>query len=297
MKKLLERVLGNGKFWTDAWSLVEGCTPVSPGCANCWLSSMARRFTPVIVNPGNGQFNGIIKCHEERLDLPLRAKKSRVYAIWSDLFHEAVPVDFLNRAFDTMNRAKHHRFIIITKRPERAADYLRSWPQWPPMPNVIIMVTMEDQERANERAPEAMSLASIGWNVGALCEPLLGPVDLDRIYTHGETEGGGSWGSWDSCISGKRLDVWSDGEVDAPKLLWIITGGESGHGARPVHPDWIRSLRDQAQAASVPFMFKQWGDGKMWNREHYDDLLSAGYSGAGKKHGRTIDGREWREVP
>lgn len=323
MRKLLEAELLNGKFWTDPWSLVEGCTPVSPGCANCWLASMARRFQPVLVNPGSGQFNGVIKCREDRLDIPLRARKPRVYAIWSDLFHESVPVDFLNSTFDTMNKAKHHRFIIITKRPERAADYLRSWPEWSPMPNVTILVTMEDQDRANERAPEAMSLASVGWKVGALCEPLMGPIDLGRIYSHGESEGGGSWGSWDSCISGKRLDVWSDSEVDSPKLAWLITGGESGPSARPAHPDWVRALRDQAQAAGTPFLFKQWGEWAPCRDDYPDpDGLTFGIATdfdlphcpqsaathtwgdhvfslrAGKKNtGRIMDGREWLEVP
>lgn len=319
----LAMVLGDGltkkgKFWTDAWSLIEGCTPVSPGCAHCWLAGMYKRNLPNLQADVAGEyttptgekvyrFHGNVICREDRLDQPLRAKKPRVYAIWSDLFHESVPLDFLNRAFDTMNKAKHHRFIIITKRPDHAADYLRSWPQWSPMPNVTILVTMEDQQRANERAPYALELAGMGWRSGALCEPLLGPVDLDRIYSHGETKGEGSWGSWDSCISGKRLDVWSDSEVDSPKLVWVITGGESGHGARPAHPDWFRSLRDQAQAAGVPFLFKQWGEWA-FSCNHGSDNLECrgkrtigvptyvGYRVGKVAAGRSLDGREWLEL-
>jgi protein gp37 len=308
MKDLLTKVLPLCKFWTDAWSLVEGCTPVSPGCANCWLASMAHRFTPAITNPGNGRFNGIIKCHEERLDQPLRAKKPRVYAIWSDLFHEDVPVDFLNRAFDTMNMARRHRFIIITKRPFRAVQYLKSWPQWSPMMNVTILVTVEDQQRADERAPHLRTLAGLGWHVGALCEPLLGPVNLGI-----------------NCVGcGHLTDAECPGSSTAcrmrPPLSWIITGGESGHGARPAHPDWFRSLRDQAQAAGVSFMFKQWGEWAPCRDDHPElegciaadwDLPGCPQSAvthtwgdhvfslrAGKKNtGRELDGREWLEVP
>ena len=304
--------LKKGKFWTDAWSLIEGCTPVSPGCANCWLAGMYNRNLPNmasgLINPGSKQFNGIVKCREDRLDTPLRAKKPRVYAIWSDLFHEAVPVNFLNRAFDTMNKAKYHRFIIITKRPHQAAEYLRSWPQWSPMANVTIMVTMEDQPRADGRLPFAIRLAAQGWKVGALCEPLLGPIQIRQDWGH----------------------LGENGPLDS--LSWIITGGESGHGARPAYPDWVRSLRDQAQAAGVPFMFKQWGewapyDGadpdvnddseqtkfltQEWKDDHWEDVGYPGWSDfadyvrsdnctgrVGKKRaGRSLDGREWLEIP
>lgn len=319
MKELLSKVLPKGKFWTDAWSLVEGCTPVSPGCAHCWLAAMENRFhgqtrgneqgdSRLLVK--DGQFSGLVFCREDRLSIPLHAKKPRVYAIWSDLFHECVSVDFINRAFDTMNRAKHHRFIIITKRPLRAVQYMASWPQWSPMANVTIMVTMEDQKRVQERWKHAVQLAGKGWHVGILAEPLLSPITIDP--------------SW------------------LGMMTWLITGGESGPGARPAHPDWFRSLRDQAQAASIPFLFKQWGEwgpgsvhigtgqpvfrafkdkqqwvqkGSTWvNGGACIDLAGVRLQRGGdfdaaafpvavvhkmgkKKAGRTLDGREWLEVP
>jgi protein gp37 len=316
MKDLLTKVLPLGKFWTDAWSLVEGCTPVSPGCANCWLAGMYKRNLPNLQADVAGEytspsgekhyrFHGNVICHEERLGLPLRAKKPRVYAIWSDLFHAAVPDDFLNRAFDTMNNAKHHQFIIVTKRPDQAVEYLRSWPQWSPMANVTILVTMEDQQRFDERLPSGIDLAQMGWQVGILAEPLLSKIDMGSFVE-------GTWLKW---------------------FKWLITGGESGHGARPVHPDWVRSLRDQAQAASVPFLFKQWGEWSPYTQaspdvdddseqtkfltmewrdgDHWEDIGYPGWSDFAdyvdadqctarvgkKKAGRLIDSREWLEVP
>lgn len=277
IKELLRMVLPEGKFWTDAWSLVEGCTPVSPGCANCWLAGMYGRnlpnLTQGLINPHEKHFNGLLKLREDRLDFPLRARKPRVYAIWSDLFHDGVEDYFRSLAFQVMHKADHHHFIIITKRPHVAARYLADYPLV--LKNVTILVTMEDQLRANERVPWAMKLAAMGWRVGILAEPLLGLVNL--------------------C-----LDIWPVPPV------WILTGGESGHGARPAHPDWVRSLRDQAQAAGVPFLFKQWGEWATRNQainpldycvaDPFNDGVYVGRHGK-KRTGRTLDGREWLEVP
>lgn len=274
--------LQHGKFWTDAWSLVEGCTPVSPGCAHCWLAAMEHRFgrhadRDCLVDI-KGVFTGAIRIKEDRLEIPIRARKPRVYAIWSDLFHEGVPEEFRDRVFNRMSAAECHQFIIVTKRPHVAVPFLQrhtgrsdrhfGFQKWP-LSNVTILVTMEDQQRADERAPYAMQLTAMGWRVGALCEPLLGPVDITRIYQHGTIDGGGSWGSWESALDGKTPDIWGGGpDIEGgPRLSWVIAGGESGPNARPAHPDWFISLERQAKEAGVPFFFKQWGEWGPWSMD------------------------------
>jgi protein gp37 len=277
LAEALAGVLPKGKFWEKAWSLVEGCSHKSPGCDNCWLANMERRLgakvekgvtgnfqdgtisgfqkhTPSPLISG-GNFNGVIRCREDRLSIPLKRQKPTVYAIWSDLMHEDVPDSFRDQAFATMAVASQHWFIIVTKRPEVAARYLSKKPLLP-YDNVIILVTMEDQQRVSERGPWAMEIALCGWKVGALCEPLLGQITLTQI----RDSGGGN--AIDNALTGATAcPGFADGLVASTgysgKLSWVITGGESGHGARPAHPDWIRSLRDQAQVAQVPFMLKQ----------------------------------------
>jgi len=309
LSEMLKDELPQGRFWTDAWSLVEGCTPLSPGCANCWLAGMEHRFgrhkdRDCLVD-AKGRFTGMIRVHEERLEAPLRARKPRVYAVWSDLFHEDVPEEFRDRAFNRMSASKGHHFMIVTKRPHEAVPFLRrhigrsdrhfGFQKWP-LPNVTILVTMEDQQRFEDRLPHAIDLAQMGWNVGILAEPLLSAINASSIVE-------GTWLKW---------------------FKWIITGGESGLGARPVYPDWVRSLRDQSQAAGVPFMFKQWGewapsDGvkqslpfrrwrefpkgsaesrpiQMHGMVAEEPVVLVGRIGK-KLAGRTLDGREWLEVP
>jgi len=304
VKDLLKSEIPHGKFWNKAWSLIEGCTPISPGCKNCWLAGMERRLGARVIKgvsgsltdgtatghqehipsplAPNGVFNGIVHCREDRFSIPLKRRKPTVYAIWSDLFHELVPDEFIGSAFGVMYEASHHRFIIVTKRPERAVSFMRSY-RFPggPMPpyvakNVIIMVTMEDQQRVDERIPSAYALSVNGWNVGILCEPLLGPVSLSKWINHKEDE--------------------------PSPFRWLITGGESGPGARPAHADWFRSLREQS--VGLPFLFKQWGewglnwyndpDGKPVVPKEYNEWMDR----MGKKAaGRILDGRTWDEVP
>ena len=309
----------HGKFWTAAWSLVEGCTPVSPGCAHCWLSALEGRVgaravegaasIPSPLAPG-GVFNGKIVCREDRLLLPLRARNPRVYSIWSDLGHEDVPFGFHALAHDVMRRSPQHHFLVITKRPE---SFLYAPGRFDPLPNVTILVTMEDQERVNERFPQAMSLVDLGWRVGALCEPLLGPISFRWAV---------GWPA-NAQYTAQRPSG-STNHLDAlRRLSWVITGGESGHKARPAHPSWVRALRDQVKGGGLPFMFKQWGEWAPVDSEarRFTKPLLAGEGPVGDgltgsrfgvppnevmwpvkkvgkaKAGRVLDGREWLEVP
>ncbi len=133
-----------------------------------------------------------------------------------------------------------------------AGPFMARWP----LRNVWLGVSAEDQNRADERIPLLLDTPAGSVRFLSL-EPLLGPIDLNSLHQEFD---GGLGHSWESCLNGKRFDPWSDGDIEGqPKIDWVIVGGESGHGARPMHPAWARSLRDQCAAADVPFFFKQWG--------------------------------------
>lgn len=232
--------------WTDAtWNPLRGCSRVSDGCRNCYAEKVANRFS----GPGQpyegliakgGQWNGKIKLVPEKLSEPLRWKKPRMVFVnsMSDLFHESVPDDFIDKVFAIMAQCPEHTFQILTKRPKRMLSYLSaknlgrrvnsylpSTVNYPiPPKNVWLGVSVEDQKSADERIPLLLRCpAAVRW---VSAEPLLGPVNL----------------------------TFEDRPVD-----WVVVGGESGHGARPMAHSWARSLRDQCVSAGVPFFMKQMG--------------------------------------
>ena len=219
-----------GLYWDEAWSLVSGCTPISEGCQNC----SGRLST---------RFNGRIRLNRDFLDKPLKKKKPTVYAIWNDLFHEDVPFEFIARAWEVMNNANQHTFMVLTKRPKRMKEFLSRLGWYThdretnpaeavldeggkyTLPNVWLGVTAENQQRAEERIPILLQLPAAKRFVSV--EPMLGPVDLTEV-----------------------------GHV-GPKLDWVICGSKSGPNRRPAKIEWIRSLRNQCIYFGVPFFLKQ----------------------------------------
>lgn len=234
-----------GPYWDRAWNVVEGCTPASEGCERCWAATVASRFRGAY--PGlayAGRWTGEVRCREDRLNDPLHwSKPSRVFvANMGDLFHSEVSDRFIGRVFATMAKATRHTFLVLTKR----ADRLRSWSHavahypggdesrrpvfgWPP--NVWVGVTVENQQRANERIPHLCETKACHRWVSV--EPMVGPVVFDDVPL--------------------PLGL-------APQFDWVVVGGESGQGARTMQAQWARSVRDQCLATSTPFFFKQWGD-------------------------------------
>jgi protein gp37 len=206
--------------WTEStWNPVTGCTQISPGCMHCYAERMAKRLQAM------GQANYVngfkVMMHDHAAELPLAWKKPRMIFVnsMSDLFHQAIPVEFILRVFDVMRRADWHQYQLLTKRSDRllGLDARLDW-----QPHVWMGVSVENQDcqfridhlRQTHAQTKFLSL-----------EPLLGPLpDLD--------------------LSG---------------IDWVIVGGESGPNARPMKPAWITEIRDQCRKAQVAFFFKQWG--------------------------------------
>jgi len=269
--------------WTDySWNPVTGCTKVSAGCAHCYGARMAKRLAGRCGYPeAPHEFD--VTLHPERLRDPLHWKKPRRVFVCSmgDLFHPDVPADFIAQVYGIMALCEQHTFIVLTKRPERIVPvlygsedeggYLGGGDYFP---NIWHMTTTENQEAADRRIPELLKLryASRGWPVlGISVEPMLGPV---RLFGFASS----TWG-----VIGKTID-------------WVICGGETGPGARPMLEEWPRSLLSQCQDADVPFFFKSWG---AWVHQ-YDEPGTGNpiYECVGKeKSGRLLDGREWNEYP
>lgn len=284
--------------WTEAtWNPITGCSRASEGCRHCYAALLAatrlknhasRVGLAAIDAHGEAKFNGQVRFNEQWLDQPLRWRRPRMIFVCAhaDLFHESVPDEWIDRVFAVMALAPQHTFQCLTKRSARMREYLtarngmgdshlcRAINEIPakmgnrhgalsmPLPNVWLGVSVEDQQRADERIPDLLATpAAVRW---ISAEPLLGPVDLTNLSMAPFEHSHASWKSrttdslaghyWGEARSGK------DGPYKIPSLDWIVCGGESGKGARPMHPDWPRSLRDQCHAAGVPFFFKQWGE-------------------------------------
>lgn len=226
--------------WTDCtWNPVTGCTKISSGCKYCYAERMAKRLKAM----GNASyFNGFdLTIHERLLELPLRWKKPRSVFVnsMSDIFHEQLPFDFICKVFDVMKQASRHRFQVLTKRSQRLFEFSEKLP-WPD--NVWMGVTVESigyTYRIDHLRQTGARLKFLS------IEPLLGPMP----------------------------------SLDLSAIDWVIAGGESGPGARPMSPAWLIDIRDQCIEAGVPFFFKQWGGTNK------------------KKTGRLLDGRTWNQLP
>lgn len=270
--------------WTErTWNPVVGCSVTSPGCANCYAMRMAARLEAIdrsagpnwrstkhyaglteSVN-GNAVWTGkTALASDGSLRKPLSWKKPRRVFVNSmgDLFHESVPDEWIDRVFAVMALRPQHTFQLLTKRPARMLDYMNTalegveqarWAIAGPLPslerfwplsNVWLGVSAEDQQRANERIPCLVKTPAALRFVS--CEPLLSSISLSK------------WLAVEHITLAGRPH-WTERTGEVSKLDWIICGGETGPGARPMHPDWARSLRTQCRAASVPFFFKQFG--------------------------------------
>jgi protein gp37 len=319
--------------WSEkVWNPIRGCSLVSAGCTNCYAMHVASRFNGpglpyegLTIKTSQGpKWTGEIMLLPEKLKEPLYMKKSQTIFVnsMSDMFHEGVPEIFIDQMVVVMALTPWHTYQILTKRAGRMRDYWKNF-SWAravgncegrdgvstihkhsmadleyrfglrpashnvvrrdvlPLPNVWLGVSVEDQERAYERIPILVDTpAAVRW---LSMEPLLGPIDLT------------------GNLPEERALRWYRPII---KMVdWVVVGGESGHNARPMHPQWARDIRDQCQPAGVPFFFKQNGEYVSVSEvegegEHYQFPDGATVRRLGKKAaGRTLDGRTWDQFP
>jgi protein gp37 len=268
----------DGEWWDYSWNILPGCTKVSPECDHCWARAMAKRLQGMkkpgyegLVN-GRGNWTGRVNILGDRLGKPLHLKRPRVIAVnlMGDLFHPNVPMDFADKVFMTMFQADWHIYMVLTKRPERMAEFCKNEYGIKNIPkNIWLGTTAGTQRSANERWAPMMLINQMGWKTWVNSEPRLEAIN---------------WHGWNFL---KRM----------------VTGGESGPYARPMRPAWPRADRDWCQDHGVAFWFKQWGE---WGPEVSGvDLWNYGMTTMGDEilfrfgrrlAGRMLDGRTWEEV-
>jgi protein gp37 len=265
--------------WTDAtWNPVTGCDKVSQACKNCYAERDWERLSKKEDSVYFGRKFTDVQCHEERLDIPTRWTKPRKIFVnsMSDVFHPDIPLSFITQMYSQMAMNSHHIFQILTKRPHRMMAIYEDWAAkndtYATLPNVWLGVSVEDQKSADERIPLLLvTNAAVKW---LSIEPLLGPIDLVN----------------DRDNFDKLPDYLKLVGMDCVPLDWIVVGGESGPNARPLSPDWVRTIRDDCKRLSIPFLFKQWGE---WAPRENDSMVRVGKKNAG----RLLDGVEYNEYP
>lgn len=261
--------------WTDETiNPVVGCSRISTGCQNCYAENMARRLAAmgreqyqhvfqrdwVDYSKFTGGWNGHTDFVPSELEKPYKWKKPKTIFITSmgDLFHKSVPFEWIDEVMKMVCMADRHTYIVLTKRPERMKEYFDQWgkgnrgelmlaasPAYGgvsgfhvPRPNLVLGVSVEDQQTANERIPVLLQIPAAKRFISL--EPMIGPVDLDRLNVPPRGDEQWQWKLWKGGLDG------------------VILGGESGPKARPLDPAWVRLVRDQCAAAGTAFMFKQW---------------------------------------
>jgi protein gp37 len=235
---------GSSIEWTDAtWNPVTGCTKITAGCDNCYAARFAERFRGVVGHPFERGFDLMLR--PDRISQPLAWRRPRMIFVnsMSDLFHKSVPRSFIDHVFDTMEEADWHIFQVLTKRSPLMRAYLRyRYGDGRPSPHLWFGVSIENSSYKARIEHLRGSPAEVRF---LSIEPLIGPV----------------------------------GRINLNGIHWVIAGGESGPGARPMNIEWARDIRNQCADSGVPFFFKQWGGLRP------------------KSGGRDLDGREWNELP
>lgn len=303
--------ISKGRYWDKGVQAIDGCTPCSPGCDNCWSAGIAHRFkregepcqSSGILTDQAGRFNGDIITWSDRLDVFRKTRKPTVFAIWNDLFHEYVPFNFIHEVYGAMRSNYHHTYLILSKRPQRMFDVsdlirrkeaLANANGW--FNHIYHGLTVCNQQEADEKIPIFLHVPGKKF---LSIEPMLGPIDLKNFF----------WTTLNGEIRNQNEHYAYPHPISS-----VILGGETGPKARPLHPDWVRSIRDQCAAAGVNFFFKQWGefapeesvliDGSPFSdsfrRNAQIHICERGerlYRVGRKKAGCLLDGKEHNNLP
>jgi len=303
--------LATGQYWDITATAIRGCSRASEGCAHCWAERFAVRHAG---NPktkhlyeglaADGRWTGrtrYVPGWDAKLQ-GMKTPKRVLFNCMGDLFHEHTSTRDICRALSDMASMKQHTFILPTKRTREAADLFTSINMATcRIKNLILLASVENQPRADERIPELLKCAPYVGAIGVSVEPMLGSIILTP-YLAGpngnaikcgcgwrETEYGivGATPAGEVCLACRQKP-----QRFSP-VRWVICGGESGPHARPMHPDWARSLRDQCATANVPFMFKQWGEYRPATNKDLDMLDDSKISARampeeGPIHGETL---------
>jgi protein gp37 len=310
--------MGTKIEWAEeTWNPVVGCTKVSEGCANCYAETMACRLKGMSrAKRQRGQAPGKLEHYErvitdghwsgvelvpEALEEPLHWREPRKVFVcsMSDLFHPDVPFEYIDRVLAIIQTARTHTFMFLTKRPDRMEEYFsrlrgeerHAWMEyayyqldihpprasWWPLPNLVLGATVENQDMADERVPILLSVDANRHFVSL--GPLLGPIILQEpwqlVSDHVRRD-------WLHSPGSRTLDL-------------VIVEGETGHNARPIHPDWVRNIRDQCVRTETNFFFKKWGDSP--DPAAFQSTPKVNASTQYPHGGRMLDGREWNQFP
>jgi len=251
---------------------------------------MAKRLAGRYGYPADDPFRPTF--HSDRLHEPYRWESPKMIFVCSmgDLFHEDIPAAVIYRILRVIKETPQHTYQLLTKRPERARTIFANvlWHNgWDRLPNLWLGVSIENQKRADERMPHLLTVNNVGVRFVSI-EPMLAEVSITQ-YLY--------------CL----YIFTAVGEFKFVPLDWVIVGGETGPGARPVHPDWVRKIRDECLALGIPFFFKHWGEWKEWDPGEPEWSLrrpaftfpdgKTVFRIGRKAAGRLLDGREWNELP
>ena len=294
------------EYLTHTWNpIAMRCTKVSPACDHCWHLAMCKRMAnnPNLSEERRAAYAGgapTLLKHELVAPTQLRRQKAVIgVQFMGDLFHEDVPFEWIEQVWNVMYNSayrfqKQHTFVVLTKRPERAREFFaqlepsvfggRNKYVQKPLLNVIGMVTVENQEQLDRRVPILLDLPFQRRGISA--EPLLGAIAVSPFL--------GYCLDCDDYISEHR--EYGDLYHDDNRLDWVIVGGETGPGARPMHPESVRQVRDQCVEAGVPFFFKHWGTGDPGPGARANANV-AGWDEYERGNGHLLDGQEWHQMP